>query len=145
MYKEIDQFRTYIEEHQSGFKGLIQKRDSYQKLISQRLAMDRVYDHPQDQGVEGLIDDTRYGVTILGDERNKDLLHFTRSTKGAEGKAMGMERKRLKTEKKFQRRIKGLEMARQAWAQQIRTDSKHKVRVTKSTVKPARVPVSNES
>jgi hypothetical protein len=44
----------------------------------------------------------------------------TRITKGAEGKVMGMERKRLKTEKKIQRKRKGIERARQAWAQKLR-------------------------
>ena len=45
---------------------------------------------------------------------------------------MGMERKRLKAEKKIQRKIKGIKRARQAWAQKLRVDSKQrKVRITK--------------
>ena len=46
----------------------------------------------------------------------------------------------MKTEKKIQRKMKGINRARQAWAQQIRDDSKYRVRVTKPTVKSARIP-----
>ena len=59
---------------------------------------------------------------------------------GGEGKARGMERKRLKTEKKIQRKMKGIKRARQAWAQKLRDDGKQrKVRITKPIGKPARV------
>ena len=39
---------------------------------------------------------------------------------------MGMERKRLKKEKKIQRKMKGIERARQAWAQKLRDDIKQR-------------------
>ena len=52
---------------------------------------------------------------------------------------MGMERKRLKTEKKIQRKRKGIERARQAWAQKLRVDSKQrKVRITERIGKDAK-------
>ena len=65
-------------------------------------------------------------------DQNEDPSRSTRITKGAEGKVMGMERKRLKTEKKSQRKMNGIERARQAWAQKLRVDSKQrKVHITK--------------
>ena len=126
--KEIDLFRVYIGNYKIGFTGGIQKQGSYQLLESQRLAMDRVPDcENYPQGAEGLIGDTRYGFKIATDaNKNEDPSSSTRITKGAEGKVMGMERKRLKTEKKIQRKMKGIERARQAWAQKLRDDIKQR-------------------
>ena len=72
--------------------------------------MDRVFDcENYPQGAVGLhvIGDTRYGFKIATDvDQNEDPSRSTRITKGAEGKVMGMERKRLKTEKKMKRKMK---------------------------------------
>ena len=103
--------------------------------------MDRVSDcENYPQGAEGLIGDTRYGFKIATDaDQNEDLLRSTRITKGAEGKVMGIERKRLKTEKKIKRKMKGIQRVRQAWAQKLRVDSKQrKVRITKRIGKDAK-------
>ena len=81
----------------------------------------------------------RPGPKIAMDAAQKAISHFTMSTKGAEGKAKGMERKRLYLEKKHQRKKKGIQRARQAWEQKIRDDSKYRERAIKSTKKPARV------
>ena len=55
---------------------------------------------------------------------------------------MGMERKRLKTEKAIQRKMKRIKRARQAWDQKLRDDSKQrKVRITKPIRKSARAPI----
>ena len=43
---------------------------------------------------------------------HEDPSRSTRITKGAEGKVMGMERKRLKTEKKIQQKMKEIKRAR---------------------------------
>ena len=138
--KAIDLFRTYIGNDKRGFTGLIQKQSSYQFLESQRLAMDRLSDcgnHPQ--GAEGVVGDT--GVKIAAYAENADPRRSMRITKGAEGKDMGMERKRLKTEKKIQRKMKRIKRARQAWDQKRREDSKQrKVRITKPIGKAARAP-----
>ena len=138
--KEIDLFRVYIEKSK-GFGGWIQEQGSYQFLESQRLAMDRVSDcENYPQGAEGLIGDTRYGFKIATDaDQNEDPSRSTRITKGAEGKVMGMERKRLKTEKKMKRKLKGIKRARQAWAQKLRVDSKQrKVHIIKRSGKAAK-------
>ena len=45
-------------------------------------------------------------------DQNEDPSRSTRITKGAEGKVMGMERKRLKTEKKIQQKMKEIKRAR---------------------------------
>ena len=51
---------------------------------------------------------------------------------------MGMERKRLKAEKKIQQKMKGIKRARQAWAQKLRVDSKQrKVHIKKRIGKAA--------
>ena len=55
---------------------------------------------------------------------------------------MGMERKRLKTEKKIHRKMKRIKRSRQAWDQKLRDDSKQrKVRITKPIGKAARAPI----
>ena len=104
--------------------------------------MDRVSDcgnHPQ--GAEGVVGDTRYGAKTATHAENEDPRRSMRITKGAEGKEMGMERKRLKTEKKIQRKMKRIKRARQAWDQKRREDSKQrKVRITKPIGKAARAP-----
>jgi len=133
--KAIDRFRTYIGNDKRGFTGGIQKQSSYQFLESQRLAMDRVSDcgnHPQ--GAEGVV-----GVKIATYAESADPRRSMRITKGAEGKEMGMERKRLKTEKKIQRKLKRIKRARQAWDQKRREDSKHR-RITKPIGMAARAP-----
>ncbi len=110
--KAIDIFRTYIGNDKIGFTGGIQKQGSNQFSESQRLAMDRVSDcgnHPQ--GAEGVVGDT--GVKIATYAENADPRRSMRITKGAEGKEMGMERKRLKTEKKIRRKLKRIKRARQ--------------------------------
>ena len=105
-----------MEDIQSGFKKFIRKQDSYQLLIRHRP-----------------------GPKIAMDAAQKAIPHFTMSTKRAEGKAKGMERKRLYLEKKHQRKKKGIQRARQAWEQKIRDDSKYRERAIKSTKKPTRV------
>ena len=78
-------------------------------------------------------------------DQNEDPSRSTRITKGAEGKVMGMERKRLKTEKKMKRKLKGIKRARQAWAQKLRVDSKQrKVRITKRLGKAAKKNKANK-
>ena len=140
--KAIDLFRTYIGNDKIGFTALIQKQSSYQFLESQRLAMDRVSDcENYPQGAEGVMGDTRYGVKIATDaDKNEDPPRSTRITKGAEGKGMGMERKRLKTEKKIHRKMKRIKRSRQAWDQKLRDDSKQ-VRITKPIGKAERAPI----
>jgi len=100
--------------------------------------MDRVSDcgnHPQ--GAEGVVGDT--GVKTATYAENADPRRSMRITKGAEGKEMGMERKRLKTEKKILRKLKRIRRARQAWDQKRREDIKHR-RITKPIGMAARVP-----
>ena len=77
---------------------------------------------------------------LINVDQNEDPSRSTRITKGAEGKVMGMERKRLKTEKKMKRKLKRLNRARQAWAQKLRFDSskQRKVRITKRIGKDAK-------
>ena len=115
-YSYIDQFIIYMEDRQSGFKKTIRKQENYQLLIRHRP-----------------------GPKTAMDAAQKDMLNFTKSTKGAEGKAKGMERKSMNAQKKEQRKRKGILRARQAWEQKTREDTKYRERAIKPTKKSARV------